>query len=313
MKKYHLSDAYALRTSITEDGQERALHGEGSFPCASYIDHYGSGREAYPWHWHDEMEIAYVTQGQVIACINDRQFLLEQGEGLFINPRVLHAFSLGESRTATMPNLLFRPALLYGSRESVFWEKYVKPLALSPAFSHLLLRRSSPWQADILDRAEAAFSLMTAEAYGYELRTRAALCEIILSMGENAQELRDIGAGDQPEVDRVRQMLSFIQLHYTEPICVQQIADSAFISRRECMRSFRRVIGTSPLQYVLDMRLRRAKQLLLETDWPVLDIGVCCGFQNQSYFTKLFRERTGVSPGKFRKQEAGERILDVRC
>ena len=118
------------------------------------------------------------------------------------------------------------------------------------------------------------------------------------------QHIPDFGnteAKSQTEMDRIRQMLSFIQLRYTEPVSVQQIADSAFISRRECMRAFQRVLGTSPIQYVIDLRLRKAKQLLLETDFPVMEIGARCGFPDQSYFTRVFREKTGVSPGKFRK------------
>ena len=87
---------------------------------------------------------------------------------------------------------------------------------------------------------------------------------------------------------------------------VEQIADSALISRRECMRLFQRVIGTSPMQYLIDCRIRKAKQLLLETDGTILHIAASCGFQNQSYFTKVFRERTGVSPGKFR---SGDRAM----
>ena len=235
------------------------------------------------------------------VCVNDQQVLLQEGDGIFINRRVLHTFSMAGETEVRMPNILFDPVLLYGSRESVYWEKYVKPLALSKGFTHEVFRRQAPWQAEILGQAERAFSLLTAEDYGYELRVRAALSEIFLLLTQHIPDLGNTEAKSQTEMDRIRQMLSFIQLHYTEPVSVQQIADSAFISRRECMRSFQWVLGTSPIQYVIDLRLRKAKQLLLETDFPVMEIGARCGFPDQSYFTRVFREKTGVSPGKFRK------------
>lgn len=301
MRIYQESDFSTIQATISETRQETFQHGDSRFPCASYLDHYYSGREAYPWHWHDEWEIAYVEQGAVRACVNDQQVLLQEGDGIFINRRVLHTFSMAGKTEVRMPNILFDPVLLYGSRESVYWEKYVKPLALSKGFTHEVFRRQAPWQEEILEQAERAFSLLTAEDYGYELRVRAALSEIFLILTRHIPDLGNTEAKSQTEMDRIRQMLSFIQLRYTEPVSVQQIADSAFISRRECMRSFQRILGTSPIQYVIDLRLRKAKQLLLETDFPVMEIGARCGFPDQSYFTRVFREKTGVSPGKFRK------------
>lgn len=301
MKKYNRNDALAHQATILEDGRETFRHGDGRFPCASYLDRYSGGRGCYPWHWHDELEIAYVEQGEVTAAVNDRQVLLKQGDGIFINRRVLHAFFMQGEGEVRMPNILFHPALLYGTQESVFWEKYVKPLVLSNGFTHTVFRRQVPWQKAALEKAEGAFRALTDEAFGYEIHTRSALSAILLLLLEKEGEAISRPAKSQAETDRIRQMLSFIEMHYTQPIRVQQIADSAFISRRECMRVFRNIIGLSPIQYVIGLRVQKAKQLLLETDRPILDICVSCGFQNQSYFTKIFRERTGLSPLQCRK------------
>lgn len=301
MKKYNGNDALAHQASILEDGRETFRHGDGRFPCASYLDCYSGGRGRYPWHWHDELEIAYVERGEVTAAVNERQVLLQQGDGIFINRRVLHAFFMQGEGEVRMPNILFHPALLYGTQESVFWEKYVKPLVLSNGFTHAVFRRQVPWQKAVLEEAAAAFRALTEEKFGYEIRTRSALSSILLLLLEKEGEAISRPAKSQAETDRIRQMLSFIQMHYTQPIRVQQIADSAFISRRECMRVFRNIIGLSPIQYVIGLRVQKAKQLLLETDRPILDICVSCGFQNQSYFTKAFREKTGLSPLQCRK------------
>ena len=67
------------------------------------------------------------------------------------------------------------------------------------------------------------------------------------------------------------------------------------------MRAFQNVLGISPIQYVLQLRVRKAKELLLETGLSLGEICAACGFQGQSYFTKVFRERTGTTTGKFRE------------
>ena len=180
MKKYNRHDTLAHQASILEDGRETFRHGDGRFPCASYLDCYSGGRGRYPWHWHDELEIAYVERGEVTAAVNDRQVLLQQGDGIFINRRVLHAFFMQGEGEARMPNILFHPALLYGTQESVFWEKYVKPLVLSNGFTHAVFRRQVPWQKAALEEAAAAFRALTDEKFGYEIRTRSALSFILL-------------------------------------------------------------------------------------------------------------------------------------
>lgn len=301
MKQYQADAAHILLSSISENRRETFPHGDEQFPCTSYLDRYSLKMEGYPWHWHDEWEIAYVERGGVTVRINDKAFRLKEGDGVFIGRRVLHAYSVCGTE-AEMPNILFRPSLLYGSQESVYWKRYIKPLILSSAFSCAILTDAVLWQAEALKQARRAFSLLTAEAYGYEFRVRSALSEFVLQLCRNMPCGTERSAGQQSEIDRVRQILSFIQTHYTAPIQVQQIADSAFISRRECLRSFQSVIGSSPIQYVIALRLRKAKQLLLETDLPILDICAACGFQNQSYFTKAFREKTGTTPAQFRKR-----------
>ena len=101
-------------------------------------------------------------------------------------------------------------------------------------------------------------------------------------------------------------MLAFIQTHYHKPLQLAQIADSASVSRRECLRLFRRLLDTSPMQYVTELRIGQAKRLLAETGLPLLAVANRCGFSDESYFIKVFRERTGSTPARFRKQRGRE-------
>ena len=104
------------------------------------------------------------------------------------------------------------------------------------------------------------------------------------------------------ELSRVLDMLSYIQMHYTEEIHLEQIASSASLSPRSCLRCFKNIIGASPMQYIIDLRIRKARQLLIQTDLSILEISASYGFQGQSYFIKTFRQKTGTTLLKFRKQ-----------
>ena len=69
------------------------------------------------------------------------------------------------------------------------------------------------------------------------------------------------------------------------------------------MACFRRVLGLSPMEYLLNHRLEQACHLLLTTHWPVSQVAEACGFGDASYFGKAFRKKTGLSPAKYRAQQ----------
>jgi hypothetical protein len=119
-------------------------HGTEEFPCTYYLDKYYNS--AYPWHWHDELELAFVQKGNLIVSINEHRYTLREGEGIFINSGVLHAYSGMENIECLYPNLLFNASLIYGTQKSVFWKKYLQPLIEAINISHIILRGDVPWQ-----------------------------------------------------------------------------------------------------------------------------------------------------------------------
>ena len=86
--------------------------------------------------------------------------------------------------------------------------------------------------------------------------------------------------------ERIKKMMLYIRDHYSEKISLEEIAVSANISGRECLRCFRDMLNISPFGYLMDYRIRRAAGLLRETDRTVTDIAFTCGFFGTSYFGK---------------------------
>ena len=97
-------------------------------------------------------------------------------------------------------------------------------------------------------------------------------------------------------------MLAFIHANYADAICVDAIAASANVSKREAFRSFKQVLGTTPTLYLLQHRVNRAARRLMETSQSITEISSACGFSTPSYFTKVFHDLTafhGISPIPF--------------
>jgi transcriptional regulator GlxA family with amidase domain len=96
--------------------------------------------------------------------------------------------------------------------------------------------------------------------------------------------------------------MRLMQLNLEEPLCVEEIAQQAGISKRQLERSFAQHTGLSPRRYYTDMRLARAYSLLSETDLPIAEIAAATGFGGTSAFSRAFRAKFDTAPGKFRKR-----------
>jgi AraC family transcriptional regulator, glycine betaine-responsive activator len=86
-----------------------------------------------------------------------------------------------------------------------------------------------------------------------------------------------------------------------KPLSLEEIAKSTGMSRRQIERLFKRDLNCVPKRYYLEMRLRRARELLLQTAMPIMDITTACGFQSPPHFSKCYRSQFGYPPSAERK------------
>jgi len=105
----------------------------------------------------------------------------------------------------------------------------------------------------------------------------------------------------------IRQALRFIRDHADEPIQVGDVLAAVPLSRRPLEIRFKRVTGRTIQKEILRVRLERAKGLLAETDLPIAEIAIKCGFSEPQRLTEVFRRELDLSPGAFRKSRSIER------
>lgn len=101
--------------------------------------------------------------------------------------------------------------------------------------------------------------------------------------------------------DPISRAIRTIEYNYNNKITVQGLAESLYLNEAYFSRLFKEKTGMSPKQYLLNVRLNRAKELLLATDYPISEISAATGFSDPLYFSKLFFKREGISPSNYRK------------
>ncbi len=95
---------------------------------------------------------------------------------------------------------------------------------------------------------------------------------------------------------KVLTIIELMEANLAEPLTLVELARFAGLSRRQIERLFRRTMGRSPARYYLELRLDRARHLLLQSNLPVVEVAVACGFVSASHFSKCYREFYGRSP-----------------
>ena len=230
------------------------------------------------------------------------KWVFPAGSGGFVNSNILHTSKIIPSGGETVQLLhLFEPELLSGGQASRIDTKYIRPLTAAAGIEMIVLSPDDAVRSELLKKIRAVFDL-DEDSWGYEFTLRQQLTEIWLALCELARPEMEQRSIARDSDEKMKAMMRYIHAHYPDTISVDQLAGEAHISKRVCYRLFRENLHMSPVEYMIDYRLRKACQRLAETDEPITQTAYNCGLGSSSYFGKLFRERFGCTPGAYRKE-----------
>ena len=146
-------------------------------------------------------------------------------------------------------------------------------------------------------------------SWGYEEMLTYLFRELMLMIHRRMTEaMPQVSGFIQEEIDRAK---AYFEEHYNEEISIEQYAASRSMSTSWFNRSFRGAVGTSPMKYILDIRIRNAQVLLETTDYSIANIAAVIGYDNPMYFSRMFRKAKGMSPAKYRKTYREKFLADV--
>ena len=288
---------------ILDDRQREQLQGyDPGFPYTAIDCHFDDySGQFVDWHWHATLEVNICVSGVLKTCTQRGEYLVRPGDGVLVNANVLHRNEAFEgARGVRSQTHMFDRALVAAAELPL--RRYVAPVVECALLDALPLSRGEPRQRAVLEALDRAFIAADEEKEGYELEICGLLNRVWQGIYALAQPV--IGAR-QPlprmETARLKQMLGFIREHFAEDISPADIAAAAGVCERECFRCFKQELGTTPLSSLTDFRVRKAAELLRETDRSVTDIASACGFATSSYFGKVFRRRMNLSPLAYRR------------
>lgn len=116
---------------------------------------------------------------------------------------------------------------------------------------------------------------------------------------------------DAKHSDAIHNAIYFIQQNYSQKITLEDAARYVYLSPTYLSRVFKQEAGTSFTRFLNGVRVEKSRKLLSMTDMKLAEIAVACGFEDQSYFTKVFRSITGETPQQYRKSKSPTPYIDT--
>lgn len=282
-----------------ENNEELVQHGDYEFPCAVYfsdIDIYTASEIA--WHWHKEIEIVVLYEGNVSLETAKESIILKKGDGVFINSEELHYFKKIGDEKCVLISYVFDKSLVIGDKGSIIERKYIEPLVQNKTLSLFKISET------LSRKLEEVFFEYEDKKFGVEINIRNILSSVLLEIIiENREKLIEKKTYKNLDNQRIKGMLDFIQKNYSNELTLKEIGEAVFIGERETLRCFARTIGISPIEYLKKYRVKVAANLLTTTDLPVTEICIQCGFNSPSYFSKSFQRVFNVTPREYRKNK----------
>lgn len=256
-------------------------------------------------HIHEFIEILYCTKGEYRVTVSGRAYRLQSGEAVIINSREIHeAYAVEIPAKYTV--IKFSPELLSSTRKNVLEYKYMLPFTMESDGLTKLFTREMLEGSCIGEATETMLREYTQKEYGFEMAIHGELCRMFLWI---LRRWKKDGAAISTSADvsenilaKLNEVFEYIEKNISSEVSLESAAEICGFSVSHFSRIFKKTVGENFCDYLNSRRITEAQRLIATTDMNVTEIAMECGFSSASYFIKRFRDKTGMSPRKYRER-----------
>jgi AraC-like DNA-binding protein/quercetin dioxygenase-like cupin family protein len=257
--------------------------------------------EKYPWqyHYHPEYEIVCVLNGSGTRHVGNHISRYENGDLVFIGPELPHAgFGLNAHG--------FHEEIVIQIKEEVFNESILKRPEMAAIGSLLIKSRQgicfTGSTKEKLTRKITRFPKLSSFEKFMELVT---ILQVMATSGEYEllNPAGSLAALTKKNNSRLKNILGYVEQHYNEEVDIRNVASIANLSVPSFCNYFKKLMNSTFTDFVNQYRIQRAC-LLLQQEKNVTEVCFDCGFNNVTYFNKVFKTVMKKTPTEFKKEMA---------
>lgn len=251
-------------------------------------------------HWHKDCEIQYIIEGTRWLFVDDQTFRVEQGGLFLVDSEQIHCTMSDREFYHDRILLLVEKDKFADACQALgfdlyqFFEKHRGVIQVQPENQKYVEKLLTDIAEEINRREE-----------GYEILVQARMMELwlfILRFKYNgAQHKEDAEAGIWKN-QLVYQVMDYIKNHYNESKSLGDISNKFYVDKCYLSRIFKSITGFTVNEYINIQRIRQAQRLLEDTDHSIAEIAEMAGYENATYFSRIFRKYIESTPMQYRKK-----------
>lgn len=232
-----------------------------------------------------DYQIIYISSGKGYFTINETELTAEEGSLLLYRPYELQKYHY--------------PC---GSQTQAYWVHFtgyeVSSLLEGSQFPSVM-RLSSSFYQEIETLYKRIMVELQLKRSGFVPLTNLLFRQMLLLMERNQKELLENRVSGN---HLILPVIEYLHAHYGDKITVELLAAKCNLSTYRFIHNFKHFTGKSPIDYLINIRINKAKELLMDSSLSIAEIAEITGYENSLYFSRLFCKNAGMPPTSYRRQ-----------
>ncbi|MCI8615153.1 AraC family transcriptional regulator [Parablautia intestinalis] len=255
-------------------------------------------------HWHYFMEMLYMLEGAGRVECNGENYVVEAGDMIIFYPESVHAIYTIADRPLKYGVIKFDVNKLYTENSYAPKLRIILESAAKSREAGIFFKEDQLKGLEVKEIFEECRRELKRRNYGYDVIVHNQICFLLVHLirlwRENGFDT-DAAVSYPPDTNSIRGITAYIDEHADEQIKVEDLADICNMSYSCFAKNFKQYYGRSCKEYIEFIRISKASDLLLFTDFDLNYISQETGFSDSSHLIKIFKKWKGVTPKQFKK------------
>ena len=255
-------------------------------------------------HSHDFSELVVILEGSAIHVIEGREYPVSAGQVFLIHGNVSHGYK--DVNNIQYINVMFHPDQIVHLSELKLLPGFQALFYIEPFYrKEMYFKGMLSLNESQLQRISAMFDVILEEhdnkPEGFRLMIRTYFTALIGMLSRYYQA--NSGRSENKAL-RIAEAVTYLEEYFLQPITLQELADMAYLSKRQFFRVFTRNYHTTPMDYIIRRRLDYSCTLLRNASLSILQVAMESGFRDQNYYARQFKKVFHCTPTEYREKQA---------
>lgn len=260
-----------------------------------------NGKPDILFHWHPEMEVHYVYEGTARYHIDADYFNSRAGDIILIRPNAMHSVHPLGQESHHIDSFICHLDMVAASALDKTTVSHIQPLQNNSFKFTPCIRPGDAGYEDIKACLLDLLATIRQPDRHAELLLKSQITRLIYLLYFHKHVHRKMSNDAYRKNEKLRELIDYIHAHYQEELPLEELATIMGYSKTHFMAVFKQQVGISCTEFIIQYRLSKACEALVQSDLPILTIASQCGFNNLSNFNRQFKTHYQITPSQYRR------------